>query len=142
MVEVLVDVDRVEEALEAAGLIRTASVAEDAESLELEVVGLERYRGLEALLALLRGPVGATRVETLEFSHARQLLAVEGPLGVEDLAIRLTELSGDGLALEPVAVDPIRGRIRLRARYVPPAEDEAVGSGQSRPGFRSAARRS
>jgi hypothetical protein len=96
--------------------------------LEVEVVGLTRYAGFEAVVALLDGPIGATRIETLEFSRSRQLLAVEGPLGLEDLAVRLTELAGEGLVLVPMTVDPIRGRMRVQASYSPPA-DEPEGDG-------------
>lgn len=119
LVEILVDEERVVAALEKAGLIQSAGDAVVAGWLELELVGLTRYAGLEAVLRLLRGPVGATRVEPLEFSVGRQLLAVEGPLGLEDLAVRLTELAGEGLVLAPLAVDPIRGRIRIQASWEP-----------------------
>jgi hypothetical protein len=126
VVEVLVDVDRVADALGRAGLIRVPEVDEDAEPLTLEVIGLARYEGLQALLTLLRGPIGATRVETVGFARERQLIALQGPLGLEDLAIRLTEVTSAGLALEPIGVDPDRGRIRLRARYTAPEPNDDV----------------
>jgi len=122
VVEVLVDVDRVSAALERNGLISTASLAEGESSrLTLEVLGLSRYPAVERLVALLRGPLGASRVQTLEFARERQVLGLVGPFGLEELAMRLAEAGDPGLVLEPIGVDPVGGRLRIRARYQPPA---------------------
>ncbi len=122
VVEVLVDVDRVTAALERNGLISTASAGDGESSrLTLEVLGLSRYPAVERLVALLRGPLGASRVHTLEFTRERQVLGLVGPFGLEELAMRLAEARDPGLVLEPIGVDPSRGRLRIRARYQPEA---------------------
>ena len=122
VVEVVVDVGRVAAALEEAGLVVATGPAPE-EALTLELVGLARYEALEMVLAALRGPLGATRVSTLEFERERQLLAVEGPFGVEALATLLADFSDPRLVLEPIALDPIYGRLRVLAGWFP-APDE------------------
>ena len=126
VVEVLVDVDRVADALERDGLIaRSSAGASEAERVTIEVLGLARYPAVERLVALLRSAMGARRVVTLEFERERQLLGLEGRFGLEEVARRLAQAGDPGLVLEPLAVDPTRGRIRLRARYRPEAIAES-----------------
>lgn len=127
VVEVVVDVGRVAAALEEAGLVVATGAAPE-QALTLELVGLARYEALEQVLAALRGPLGATRVSTLEFERERQLLAVEGPFDAEVLATLLADFSDPRLVLKPVALDPIYGRLRVLARWFP-ALDEDVGEG-------------
>ncbi|GEM_PF-1841292 len=122
VVEVVVDVGRVEAALEEAGLVVATGAAPE-EALTLELVGLARYEALERVLAALRGPLGATRVSTLEFERERQLLAVEGPFDAEVLATLLADFSDPQLVLEPIALDPIYGRLRVLARWFPALEE-------------------
>ena len=117
VVEVIVDVERVEKALERAGLISVTQKAGAGETLTLEVVGLGRYEALQSLVDALNGPLGATRVETLEFERGRQVLAVAGPFDLEELAAELGALADRRLVLRPVAVDPIFSRIRLSAQW-------------------------
>lgn len=125
VVEVLVDVDRVADALERNGLIaRSDAGSSEAERVTIEVLGLAHYPAVERLMAFLRGAMGARRVVTLEFERERQVLGLEGRFGLEEVARRLAQAGDPGLVLEPLAVDPTRGRIRLRARYRPEALDE------------------
>jgi len=125
VVEVGVDVDRVAQALEEAGLVLRSGAAPEV-ALTLEVIGLARYGALERVLSALQGPLGATRVTTLEFERERQLLAVEGPFDAEALAARLADFDDPRLVLEPIALDPVYGRLRVLARWFP-ATDEAEG---------------
>ena len=123
VVEVAVDVDRVAGALEDAGLVVSTSKG-PAEALTLELVGLTRYEALERVVGVLRGSLGATRVATLEFERERQLLAVEGPFDAEVLATRLAGFRDPRLVLEPIALDPLYGRLRVLARWFPADPDE------------------
>ena len=134
VMEVIVDVDRVGRALEDAGLVVSADAEREQVDLTVELVGLSRYPALERVLAALRGPLGATRVSTLEFERGRQLIEVEGPFDAEGLAARIADLGDERLALEPVALDPVFRRIRVQARWFPPAEEalEAPGRGSGR----------
>lgn len=125
VVEVLVDVDRVMVALEAAGLIAGGNSAEAGEAIAVELLGLSRFEALEVLLVALRDQFGATRVQTVEFSHERQVLLVEGPFGPGALSAKLARLESPQLFLEPIGVDSIGRRIRLMGRWFP-APDPAV----------------
>jgi len=130
VIEVIVDVDRVGRALEDAGLVVSADAENEQVDLTVELVGLSRYPALERVLAALRGPLGATRVSTLEFERGRQLIEVEGPFDAESLAARIADLRDERLDLEPVALDPVFRRIRVQARWFPPDEDALEGAGR------------
>lgn len=130
VMEVIVDVDRVGRALEDAGLVVTADAQNEQVDLTLELVGLSRYPALEQVLEALRGPLGATRVVTLEFERGRQVIAVEGPFDAEGLAARISDLGNAQLVLEPVALDPVFRRIRVQARWFPPADGPAEEAGR------------
>lgn len=123
VVEVVVDVDRVSKALEDAGLVSVASSERKGQALTVEVLGLARYEALERVLAALRGPLRARSVATLEFERERQLLSVQGPFDVEQLAAGLRALRDPQLTLQPVAMDPIYGRLRVLARWSEAAEE-------------------
>ena len=75
----------------------------------------------------MSGPLGATRVDTLEFERGRQVLAVAGPFGLEELATELGALADRRLVLRPLAVDPMFSRIRLSAKWfsdTPPLSED------------------
>ncbi|MEZ4330481.1 MAG: hypothetical protein R3F35_01915 [Myxococcota bacterium] len=128
VVEVAVDVDRVRDALARTGLLAPRDGARtDGRTVELELVGIRRYPGLQRVLETLRQRLGVVRVETLELSPARQLLRLEGPLGPDELAARLERLDSAELILEPVEIDREGGRIRVLAQWrepLPESEQE------------------
>lgn len=129
VVEVLVDVDRVTGALEAAGLIAKLNSQEAGEAVFVELVGLSRYEGLEIILRALQEQFGATRIRTIEFSRERQILAVEGPFGPAALSAKLAGFESPRLVLEPIGIDSVGRRIRLIGRWFPEpdaAEDAPV----------------
>lgn len=118
VVEVIVDVDRVTQSLEAQGLIAASSSAEGPRSsVAIEFEGLSRYSAFDSVLKALREDIGATRVRTLEFARNRQLVEVEGPFGPAALSRRLSGLSRDRLVLEPVEIDTAGQRIRVVGRW-------------------------
>jgi len=120
VVEVIVDVKRVEAALNEAGLVvAAAEVGGGRATLTLELIGLGRFAALEAVLEALRGPLGATRVQPSEFERERQLLLVEGPFDLAGLARRLSTFEHPRLVLEPVGFDRERDRLRVLARWFP-----------------------
>jgi hypothetical protein len=122
VVEVIVDVDRVNAALERSGLIAGSDPGEAGEAVLLEVVGLARYEALQTVVAALRDRYGATRVRTLVFENERQLLSVEGPFDADGLLSRLSRYRNPRLILEPLGVDAVSGQIRVMGRWL--AEDE------------------
>ena len=124
MIEVIVDVARVSAALESAGLVAATTAPSVGSAFTLELVGLARYEALERVLAALLGPLGATRVETLEFERKRQLLSVEGPFDAADLAARIGSLRDEELILEPIALDEEFGRLRVLGRWFPASSGE------------------
>ncbi len=123
VVEVIVDVDRVTAELARAGLVEKQGAAATSQSVTLELIGLERHAGLRRVFEALR-QLAVTRIETLEFSPARQLLRVEAPFGAEELAARLSRLESADLILDPVEVDREGRRLRVLAQWFPPAPIE------------------
>jgi hypothetical protein len=119
VVEVIVDVDRVNDALERAGLVATDLSPRSEESVTLELVGLSRYEALETVRSTLREELGATRVQTLEFARERQVLSVEGPFGAEGLSARLGKVRNPRLVLEPIGLDVESSRVRMLGRWFP-----------------------
>jgi hypothetical protein len=119
VVAVIVDVDRVTQALARAGLIAVNNPEDTSETVIVELMGLSRYEALEVVLEALRKELGATRVRTMEFSQERQILAVEGPFGPDALLARLADFENPQLQLEPIGVDSMRRRIRLNGRWQP-----------------------
>ena len=120
VVEVIVDVDRVSDALVRAGLLRPVDDQGGGKVLTIELVGIARYEALERVVDVLRSDFGATRIETLEFAHERQLLSVEGPFGLQGLSDRLAGYRDPQLVLEPIGMDSERGRIRVMGRWYAP----------------------
>jgi hypothetical protein len=128
VVEVIVDVDRVTNALASAGLIATARPEAAAEAVVVELIGLSRYEALELVLEALREQIGATRIRTVEFSRERQVLSVEGPLGPDALLAKLAGFKDPRLILEPIGVDSAGRRIRLMGRWFPESAADSAPS--------------
>ncbi len=126
VMEMIVDVARVADALEGAGLVM-AQVQNEQIDLTIELVGISRYEALEQVLAALRGPLGATRVSTVEFERTRQIIAVEGPFDADGLAARIADWDDAQLVLEPLSLDPIYRRIRVAARWFPAEDPQGAG---------------
>ena len=122
VVEVIVDVDRVNAALERSGLIAGNDPGQAGEAVLMEVVGLARYEALRTVVAALEERLGATRVRTLVFENERQLLSVEGPFDADGLLSRLSRYRNPRLILEPLGVDVVSGQIRVMGRWI--GEDE------------------
>lgn len=126
VVEVLVDVERVTAELARAGLVEGQGATVTSQAVTLELIGLESHAGLRRVIEALR-QLAVTRIETLEFSPARQLLRVEAPFGAEELGARLDRLESSELILDPVEIDREGRRLRVLAQWFPPAPlDEEV----------------
>ncbi len=115
VVEVLVDGDRVQAALAAAGLVEARPQQSAGEPVLVELQGIRRYPAFEAVLAALRSELGARRVEALGFARGRQLVSIEGRLGPRELSAALARLELESVSLEPYDVDETSRRIRVRA---------------------------
>lgn len=123
VVEVLVDLDRVTSELARAGLIASAEPARGGESVEIELLGIEQYSAFRRVETVLRSALAASRIETLEYSPARQLLRVESPHGTEAIAARLSRHDSAELILEPVEIDREGRRIQVLGQVFEPAPD-------------------
>ena len=134
VVEVLVDVDRVTSELARAGLVGRPGGTAASHSVTLELVGLERYAGLRVVLETLRRELAATRIETLEFAPARQLLRIDGPFGPDEIAARIGRLESAELILDAVEVDREAGHLRVMAQWFPPAPVEPADPTSADPG--------
>jgi len=118
VVEVIVDAGRVMDALEQEGWI-VSSRSEPSNEVRLELMGLRRHAALETFREALREGLGARRVQTLAFAPARQLLAVEGAFGSEQVRAWLSRFEDPQLLLEPLPDAEGDGRLRVRARWMP-----------------------
>ncbi len=114
VLEVLVDVDRVKSALTSAGLLLDLGQVARGEPVLVELLGIGRYAAFEEILLALRSQLGATRIETLGFARQRQILSVEGPFGPDELSTGLARLDAGDLILEPVGIDRVGRRVRVR----------------------------
>ena len=117
VVEVIVDVDRLSESLEAQGLNAGSASQGPGSLVAIEFEGFSRYAGFGSVMKALREEIGATRVQMLEFAPNRQLVEVEGPWGPASLSQRLAGLSRGPLVLDPVEVDTAGQRIRVRGQW-------------------------
>lgn len=119
VVEVLVDVDRVKGALTDAGLLLDGGPTAVAAPVFLELVGIARYDTFESIREAILSKLGAQRVETLGFARDRQLLSVVGPFGPEELSKALAGIGEGAWSLEPIGIDDVGRRVRVRGRIGP-----------------------
>lgn len=117
VVEVLVDVDRVSNALASAGLV-AGDRGVQGEPVAVEFLGIGRYRDFEALRQALQSDLRASRVDTLGFAQNRQLLSIRSRYGPRELAaaVERLEIGGTAMTLEAVEVDEIGRRVRFQRR--------------------------
>ena len=140
VVEVQVEVDRVEERLVAAGLLERSGQDAELTRIRLEIRGLTQYRGYREMVAQLLGDgVGATSVRPLEFERGRMLLRVDADCGASVLLDRLIASASPQLRITPLSVDdaPAGGggsdgtgepldSLVLGVSWSPPAPERAV----------------
>jgi hypothetical protein len=121
LVEVFVDVSRVESALRAAGLGLKAAEGPGREH-HLVVEKLPSYRAYLALRRHLMERVGATSVTPAIFESGRAELRVEAAVEPSQLMERLVATPPEGLRVEPLFAD---GRsIWIRVAEVPGALED------------------
>lgn len=141
VVEVIVDVDRVTAELARAGLIARPTSVAASQAVTVELLGIDRYAGLARIVEALGKQPGVTRVETLEFAPARQVLRVSGSFGPEELSARLRRLESAELLLDPVEVDREGRRLRVRAQWIAAAPTLEKTPVSGNPGAPAAIRR-
>lgn len=131
VVEVLVDVARLRAELSRAGMLEPSGAELARQRITIELIGLEQHAGLRRVLETLRSEIGASRIETLEFSPARQLLSVETPLGPQEVVSRLAAVDAPDLILDPAPVEMGERRLRILAQWIPslPAEAPVAPNG-------------
>ncbi len=130
VVEVLVDVARLKSELARAGLLAPSGTERTGERITIELIGLERHAGLQRVLETLRAELGATRIETLEFSPGRQLLSVVTTTGPDEVAARLGAVEASDLILDPVEIDGVARRLRVLAQWFAPLPSESAGTAE------------
>jgi hypothetical protein len=113
LVEVFVDVTRIESALDAAGLLRPAPVKGAGRELRVVVESLPSYRAYLALRKHLIEQGGATSVIPAVFESGRVELRVNARLEPPELMDRLVTPPPEGLRIEPLFTDDDSMRIRV-----------------------------
>ncbi len=113
LVEVFVDVTRVERALEAADLRVRRPVEAPSSELRVVVEAIPSYQAYAALCRYLTDQAGVSAVTPAIFEAGRVELRVEGRLTPQELVDRLVNPQPDGLRVEPVFVDGQSVRIRI-----------------------------
>jgi hypothetical protein len=109
VMEVEVEVERVRDRLEAAGLVDPIEEL-DLKGIEVEIRGLSHYRGYRELLDLLADEsVGAVAVSPRNFSPQRATIRVEGDWGSDELLARLQATAPAHLSI--LELKPALGRI-------------------------------
>jgi hypothetical protein len=118
VVHAQVDVARVRQSLERAGLLATSSgVGVPGRRVRIVIEALDGFAGYNAIRTLLddldvRGSV------PVELERGRAVLEVESRLAPDDLLASLVRSAPPELRVEPVSSDAVS--ITLRARFVPP----------------------
>ena len=118
VVQAQVDVGRVRQSLERAGLLAPPP-AEGALRQRVRVVieELDGYAGYNAVRTLL-GELGVRAAVPVELERGRAVLEVESGLPPSELLSSLVRSAPPELRVEPIASDA--ASITLRARFVPP----------------------
>jgi len=105
LVEVFVDVTRIESALDAAGLLHPASVKGAGRELWVVVENIPSYRAYLALRKHLIEQEGATSVIPAVFESGRIELRVDARLEPPELMDRLVARPPEGLRVDPLLAD-------------------------------------
>jgi len=118
IVQAQVDVERVRQSLERAGLfVPPAREASPRERLRVVIEALESYAGYEAVRTLL-DDLGARGAVPVELERGRAVLEVESRIPPRELLDALVRSAPPELRIEPVASDA--ASLTLRARFLPP----------------------
>ena len=117
LVEVFVDVTRIESSLDAAGLLDPAPVQGAGREIWVVVEDLPSYRAYLALRRHLMEQRGVTSVTPAIFESGRVELRVDAQLAPPELTERLLTPPPKGLRVEPVFADG--GSIWIRVTELP-----------------------
>lgn len=118
VVEAQVDVARVRQSLERAGMLAPPPGEGGArQRVRIVIEDLDGYAGYNAVRTLL-GDLGARGAVPLEIERGRAVLEVESGLAPEDLLASLVRSAPPELRVEPISADA--ASITLRAHFVPP----------------------
>ena len=118
IVEVEVDVDRVEEKLVAQGLVLPRSASQLIGRVRVEIEGLEVYSAYEAMRGLLGAGPDGSHVVPIEFEPGRAVLQVETTLSAGDLLDRILSEAPPELEIIPVRAGD--GSLALSVEWSPP----------------------
>ena len=122
LVEVFVDVTRIESALEAVGLLHPAPVKGAGREIWVVVEDLPSYRAYLALRKHLIEQGGATSVVPAVFESGRVELRVEAWLEPPELMDRLVAPPPEGLRVDPLFADG--GSMRIRVVELPGSPED------------------
>jgi len=137
VVEVYVDVDRVEAQLVSAGLLAPAQPAKNLSGVRIEVRGLTEYAGYEAFRALLLDDLGASEVSVVEFARGRIRMIVATESNQSDLVTDMQAAAPASLEIVPLEVDDVLVlAVRWDSSAAPEADEVPVWreSGSKGPG--------
>ncbi|MCH7600131.1 MAG: hypothetical protein IH973_10270 [Myxococcales bacterium] len=102
IVEVQVDVDRIQAKLVEAGLLIPGENALGSNEVRLEIDGLTIYPAYLAMRELLEGPLGATGVYPVEMGHGRTILDVETQASAVEFLEQMLILAPPAIEIVPV----------------------------------------
>lgn len=135
IVEVQVDVDRVQAKLVDAGLIPPGEITVGSNKVRLEIEGLTLYPAYLAMRELLEGALGATGVYPLEMERGRTVLEIETQTSAVEFLEQLLAVAPPELKIVPLHASGNRVHVIATwtaARELQPAVDSA-GQGAAGP---------
>ena len=118
VVQAQVDVARVRQSLERAGLLAPAAGSDSPrERLRVVIEDIDGYPGYQAVRTLLED-LGVRGAVPIEMERGRAVLEVESRIPPRELLDSLVRSAPPELRIEPVASDA--ASLTLRARFLPP----------------------
>ena len=129
IVEVQVDVDRIQAKLVDAGLLLPDENVLGSKEVRLEIEGLRYYPAYLAMRELLEGPLGATGVYPVEMGRDRTILDVETPKSAVEFLEQMLILAPS--AMEIVPIHASGNRVHVKVNWAPEAESETSEVGFS-----------
>jgi len=130
IVEVDVDVDRVEAQLLDSELIARPESSGERWRVGVEAYGLVQYPAYQAFVELVTAAAGGRAAQAVSFERGRALLAVdvEAPFGPLELLDELERLAPEGLGIVPIQVGVETLSVTVTWSPPPPEAPETSGA--------------
>jgi hypothetical protein len=131
IVEVDVDVDRVEAQLLDSELIARPESSGERRKVVIEAYGLDQYPAYQAFAELVSAAAAGGPAQAVSFERGRALLAVEveAPFGPLELLDELERLAPEGLEIEPIQIGGETLSVTVTWHPPPPEDTDGEASG-------------